>query len=215
MKSSGGFNLVELLIALIVVSIALFGIAKLQVNGMHSMESAKMTTSSVVNVANLVERFSKTRDEIKVYLDANDKFLAQKTSKSRLVTDENSCINKPACPVTASSSLGTRTGICPESAAVTLKCEIDAWMASTFETLNLQNDDDICYSVRIAYDDNFEYSPNIRYAIPKVTIALKWKKISGVDWGNGGCAANADTGLMTVPAVDSDVGYMSMEYIAP
>jgi prepilin-type N-terminal cleavage/methylation domain-containing protein len=215
MKKYSGFNLVELLIALIVVSIALFGIAKLQVNGMHSMESAKMTTSSVVNVANLVERFSKIRDEIKVYLDANDKFVAQKSSRSRLVTDDSLCENKPVCATGSGDSIGNRTGICPESADITLKCEIDAWMASTFETLNLQNDDDICYSVRVAYDDNFEYSPGIKYAIPKVTIALKWKKISGVDWGNGGCSANADTGLMTVPAVDSDIGYMSMEYIAP
>ena len=200
MKKIKGFNLVELLIALIVVSVALFGVAKLQINGMHGMESAKMTTSSVVNVASLIERLSKQRDEIKVYLDTHAKF-------SRL--KNNNTPEVDACNVTDTTADANKAGI-------SINCEIDAWVSAAFKTLNLQNSTDICYAVNISYDDNYSYNASMMYAIPRITVALKWQKIPGVGWdnGGGGCSVN-DSGLMTVPNADSDVGYMSMEYIAP
>lgn len=202
MRSSKGFNLVELLIAMIVVSISLFGVAKLQVNGMHGMESAKLTTTSVVSVANLVERLSKQRDEIKVYLDHKAAYTVAGASSASIVPGGASC-----------NSAGADS---EEHARLSLDCEIDSWLSATFSTLNLQDSNDICYAVRISYANaNFNYSAGMRYAIPQILVAIKWKKVSGSSWDTGGCNATNDTGTIAAPGADSDIGYMSMEYIAP
>ncbi len=202
MRKSYGFNLIELLIALILISIALFAIAKLQISGMHSMESAKTTTASVVNVSNLVERLSKDRDEIRTYLESNKSYYIHRSSSASV----------------AENCSGGGAGTAAE-AKITLDCEVDAWVSATFSTLNLESKNDICYTVLIRETNNFSYG-SFSYAIPLITVSLKWKKTTGVDWktsatGDTGCTGNKDTGLMTVPSPDGDIGYMSMEYIAP
>lgn len=200
MNKSKGFNLIEVLIALVVISISLFAVARVQIAGMQGMETAKESTSSAVNITNLMERFSKQRDAIRLYLSAHsDGF-----SKHGLASMDMGCTSMPTSITNA------------DQADQALSCEVEAWASSMVAALNLETSDDLAFSVLVIDRQNYEYTTNIRYSIPRITVAVMWKKNPGADMTIADYKLKDDgSGLMYPPAADSELGYMSMEYVAP
>lgn len=199
MIKNKGFNLIELLVALVVISISLFAVAKVQISGMQGMETAKEATSSAVNITNLIERLSKQRDALRVYLNGSDEKYKQNNLASETIING-------ACTKTPTKNAA--------NAKNAIGCEIDAWANSMVESLNLGSKADLAYGVTIDDEGDYSYTKTIKYTLPRITIAVMWKKNPGATMNETDYELD-DNGLMTPPGVDSELGYMSMEYIAP
>ncbi len=203
MNKSKGFNLIEVLIALVVISISLFAVARVQIAGMQGMETAKESTSSAVNITNLMERFSKQRDAIRLYLTMNP---VEGFVRNGLGDMDVGCDAMQAAIINATQ------------AEQALSCEVEAWASSMVASLNLESPRDLAYGVTVRDQaTNYQYTANISYSIPRITVAVMWKKNPGAkDMTIADYKLKDDgSGLMYPPAADSEYGYMSMEYVAP
>ncbi len=207
MNKSKGFNLIEILVALVVISISLFAVARVQISGMQGMETAKESTSSAVNITNLIERLSKQRDAIRLYLDKHGSYSANQLASDNIVSSSDACPTSPISDV--------------DDAQKAIGCEIDAWASSMVEALGLTdgngNVDKTALAYGVTIEDqgtDYKYTNTIKYKIPRITIAVMWKKNPGAELDKKSWTIN-DKRLMTSPDVKSELGYMSMEYIAP
>lgn len=210
-----GFNLIELLVSLVVVSISLFAIAKIQIMGMHGMESSKETTTSMVNVSSLIDRLSSHRDAVRIYLDNVGDFKTGNVNKTSLnVSNHESCLYEKES-----------TNV--NDAKKAIVCEIQFWIDSIYSELNLQNSTDICVNVKVS-DSKSElaYSSGFNYAVPKMTVAYAWNKSPDSSSLSSSCSGNDSSTLENFAIdnakdsdsnsyADSSVGFVSMEYIMP
>ncbi|HET6724948.1 MAG TPA: type IV pilus modification protein PilV [Gammaproteobacteria bacterium] len=88
-KSSRGFSLVEILIALVILGVGLLGLVGLQVSSLHASDGAYLRTQASVLAYNLFDRMRANVDQAKA--KAYDRAMddAAETTSSNCVT--NSC----------------------------------------------------------------------------------------------------------------------------
>lgn len=204
-EKSRGFNLIELLVALVVVAVALFAVAKIQILGLQSGESAKQSTASTVNVLNLLERLDAHRVGIGNMLDGSDDGISYFMSSAD--TKNGDSCNE--FPIGFDDTDGSGVA-----------CEIDAWVYSVKNSLNLVNDEDICANVFIETVPNFNYKLGMKYRIPKVTVEYKWRKTPS---SSADINCNLVDNRLPPPKYDSnpsndqtaEIGYSTMEYLLP
>lgn len=201
---SKGFNLIELLVSLVVVALSLFAVAKIQIMGLQSGESAKQSTASTVNVVNLMERFDAHRVGIGSLLAKNKGTVTFFLNKNKF---EGVNCNNFAIGFDDTDGSG-------------VPCEIDAWIYSVWNSLNLQNDDDICAKVTIKDVPGFKYKTGMKYKIPKVMVDYKWRKTPSSS-ANLNCVKDGERlpppVYSTNVSVDqsAEIGYSTMEYLLP
>ncbi|MCR4554764.1 MAG: prepilin-type N-terminal cleavage/methylation domain-containing protein [Succinivibrionaceae bacterium] len=210
-RRAKGFNLIELLVSLVVVAVSLFAVAKIQITGMQSVEGSKQSTSSVVSVANLVERLSAHSTAVRTVSRKGG--IVELFKGASAVNDAHS------------SQLADCGGTKDESnladAKVVIYCEIDAWIYSVYNALNLRNDSDICAFVNIRFTPGYDYKDDFKgIKIPKILAQYKWKKAPSVSTDIN-CEAT-DNKLEppkynTDPSQDetADIGFSAMEYLLP
>lgn len=210
-----GFNMIELLVSLVVVAVSLFAVAKIQITGMQSVEGAKQTTGSTVSIANIIERLSGHRDGIRAILgnsgNGSANFFLDKVDA---LSDVSGCDAVPSADEASSS----------DKAIKGLKCEIDAWVYSIYNALNLSDAEDICANITItdvSGTSGYSYKTGFKYSVPMVRVEYKWKKAPSVDSSKLKCTVTdnklAQPQYSHDPAVDetAEIGYSSMEYLLP
>lgn len=212
MKKNMGFNLIELLISLLVVAIGLFAIAKMQILGIHGVEQSKSSTASTIIVGNVIERLSKQRDAIRIYLDNPANEGTYTRTGSELNSNFASNCSKSGTDISEGSS---------ENAKNALDCEISYWVESLVNAMKLGASDG-CYRIIIedsapyAYEAVEETKNATYYKIPKIKVSILWNQISGSSaLTKEMCNATQESGLHKSPAIKSNIGFSTMEYLAP
>lgn len=206
MKKNMGFNLIELLISLLVVAIGLFAIAKMQILGIHGVEQSKSSTASTIIVGNVIERLSKQRDAIRIYLDNYGTY-----TKTGSQLDSGFAEHCNDTDISEGSS---------GKAQNALDCEISYWVESLVNAMRLDASDG-CY--RIVIEDSAPYAYKAvetanatYYKIPKIKVSILWNQISGSSALTADmCNATQESGLHKSPALGSNIGFSTMEYLAP
>lgn len=209
MKKNMGFNLIELLISLLVVAIGLFAIAKMQILGIHGVEQSKSSTASTIIVGNVIERLSKQRDAIRIYLD---KYGTYTRTGSQLDSGFAEHCSESDTDISEGSS---------GKAQNALDCEISYWVESLVNAMKLGASDG-CYRIIIedsapyAYKAVEETENATYYKIPKIKVSILWNQISGSSALTADmCNAFQESGLHQAPAIKSNIGFSTMEYLAP
>lgn len=208
MKKNMGFNLIELLISLLVVAIGLFAIAKMQILGIHGVEQSKSSTASTIIVGNVIERLSKQRDAIRIYLDNQGTYTK---TDSQLDSGFAEHCSETETDISEGSS---------GKAQNALDCEISYWVESLVNAMRLDASDG-CY--RIVIEDSAPYAYKAvetanatYYKIPKIKVSILWNQISGSSALTADmCNATQESGLHKSPAIGSNIGFSTMEYLAP
>lgn len=215
-----GFNLIELLVSLVVVAVSLFAIAKIQITGMQSVEGAKQSAGSTVSVASFIERLSLHREAVRTILDASTATPHSLTYLLKSLDDE--ALNG----ATSSACKGDLDQLKVDEATTSVVCEIDAWLYSVYNALNLKNPGDICAYISISDATDYKYKSNssvsFRYAIPVVMVEYKWRQSPTSATSTDDFNCNLKDGHLIKPNLTYDskdqsgeIGYSSMEYLLP
>ena len=192
-----GFNLIELLVSLVVVAVSLFAVAKIQIFGLQAGEGSKQSTASTVSVVNLMERLSGHRQGISKLL---------KTSSDGYVIFTLNDVDAMNMSASACSKVPLADEYRNKNSAETgIKCEIDAWIYSVWNSLNLEGK---------KTNENFD--------VPRVAVEYKWRKTPSSDANKMRCTLN-DKNRLEPPKFSTnadedetaDIGFSSMEYLLP
>lgn len=209
-----GFNLIELLVSLVVVAVSLFAVAKIQIFGLQAGEGSKQSTASTVSVVNLMERLSGHRQGISKLL---------KTSSDGYVIFTLNDVDAMNMSASACSKVPLADEYRNKNSAETgIKCEIDAWIYSVWNSLNLEGKKDICANILITSVDDYEYKTDENFDVPRVAVEYKWRKTPSSDADKMRCTLNAKNRLeppkfSTNADEDetAEIGFSSMEYLLP
>lgn len=108
------------------------------------------------------------------------------------------------------------------SAETGIKCEIDAWIYSVWNSLNLEGEKDICANIFISSVDGYEYKTGEKFDVPRVAVEYKWRKTPSSAAAKMHCTLN-DKNRLEPPKFSTnadedetaEIGFSSMEYLLP
>lgn len=209
-----GFNLIELLVSLVVVAVSLFAVAKIQIFGLQAGEGSKQSTASTVSVVNLMERLSGHRQGIsKLLKTSSDGYIKFTLDNVEAMNMSDSDCSKVPLADEYRNKNSAETGI---------KCEIDAWIYSVWNSLNLEGKKDICANILITSVDDYEYKTGEKFDVPRVAVEYKWRKTPSSAAAKMRCTLN-DKNRLKPPKFSTnadedetaEIGFSSMEYLLP